>query len=74
MQHGDSPRCVAARADFASVVIVDPHAEICAVAALQQDQLVASDTGMPVGDTANDALFQIGQGVFARIEHDEIIA
>lgn len=74
MKQGNCARGIAAGTHFTAVGIEYTHPEIGGFALFQQDKLVAADPGMPVCDCENALPFERWQGVFTRIQHDEVVS
>ncbi len=71
----DAARAIAAGGDLAAIGVADAHEDVGArrFRLLQDEQLVAADPGVPVGNGAYRLAVE-RQRLSARIEHDEIIA
>ena len=72
-QRRDTARGIAASLNFAAIGIIYTHERRRAVGRLDNDQLIATDAGMPVGQSAHLRAGQRQRG-FARVEHNKIVA
>src|SRR3546814_20407900 len=72
-EQGDAAGRVAAGFDFASVRVEDAHLHVRRLRRLDEDELVAADARLAVGNMAGPRAIHL-QWRFARVEDDEIIA
>ena len=72
-QRDHAARRIAARFDLAAVVVPDAHRDVGLVRRLDQDQLVAADPAVAIGDGARQRPGH-GHGLLASVDDDEIVA
>src|SRR5256885_11616171 len=73
----DAAGGVAAAFDLAAVAVPDAHLEVGRLARLEQDQLIAADTGAAVGDGAGELRRDAERfvaGLWTRINNHEVVA
>ena len=73
-QQPDRAGGIAAGFDLAAVLIEDPHLEVGRAGWLQQDQLVAANSGAPVSQCRSERSGHHRHAISTRVEHDEIVA
>jgi len=74
MQHADRPGGVPAGFDLAAIGIENAHAKVGTLGRFDDDELIAANAGMSIGQRGGQSRRHRRQRLNARIQHDEIVA